>query len=198
MIYYHMSDTLQLGGTLALDYKRQKDLAMPFAQALNRSEDCFFAMYLNGKYLREVLGKFSLRDMWSDYVKWSCEGIFEYIRQTEYPDSVCRMACNYFYDNLEDIRKLYTEDWGRAPEEERNAIRLYEITLDDPAPQKRDMLWFDRAYDALWDNDDLPAALDCARSYFAGKGTDHPVWEILSDKPGIASKDLSDWLHATE
>lgn len=112
MIYYHMSDTLKMGETLTLDFKKQKELAMPFVQALRRSEDCFFGMYLNGRYLRAVLTKCSLRNFWSDYVKWSCEGIFEYVRQCEYPDSVCRLTCNYFFDNLADIRKLYMEDWG--------------------------------------------------------------------------------------
>ncbi len=197
MTYYHMSDTLQMGNTLTLDYKKQKALAMPFVQALTRSEDCFYGMYLSSKYMREVLCKFSLRE-WSNYVKWSCEGIFEYIRQTEYPDSVSRMACNYFYDNMENIRKLYTEDWGEASQEERMAIRLYEIALEDPAPQKRDMCLYDQGYDALWDHDDLETATACARRYFAGESSENPVWEILSDKPGTAVKDLSDWLHAGE
>lgn len=60
------------------------------------------------------------------------------------------------------------------------------------------MLWFDRAYDALWDHDDLKTAVSCARSYFAGEGTQAPVWEILSDKPGIATKELTGLLKAYE
>ena len=44
MKVYHMSQTLKPGDTLHPDYKRCTDLAMPFARALERSEDCFYAM----------------------------------------------------------------------------------------------------------------------------------------------------------
>ena len=90
MILYHMSDTLKLGDEMALDFKKTMNLAQPFVQALEQSEDCFYAMVLNGKYLRAVLGKFKLWE-WSDYVKWSVEGAFEYIRKTEFPDCISRM-----------------------------------------------------------------------------------------------------------
>lgn len=195
MILYHMSDTLQLGDTLENDHKQQLALAQPFVQALARSEDCFFGMYLNGRYLRAVLGKFQLMDMWSDYVKWAAEGVFEYIRQREFPQAVSRMACNYYYDNLPDIIRLYEEDWGRADETERLAIRLYAIELPDDVPQRCDMCWFDRAYDALWDHDDLHTAIDSARRYYAGEATAHPVWEIMSAAPGKAVQELTQHIH---
>ena len=45
------------------------------------------------------------------------------------------------------------------------------------------MLWFDEAYDLMED----PAAVDkviaIARKYFSGGATEHPIWELLSDKP---------------
>lgn len=190
-----MSDTLKLGETLSLDYKQQQALSEPFTQALHRSEDCFYAMYCNGRYLRAVLDKFGMRDMWSDYVKWAVEGAFEYIRQREYPQCVSRMRCHYFYDDLSHVRKLYEEDWGSAPAEERLAIRLYELEVDDPAPQRCDMLLFDEAYDAMWDHDDLQTVLNCARRYFAGKGTSHPVWELMSAASAIAVQDLTMLIH---
>ena len=52
MILYHMSDTLKLGDEMTLDFKKTMSLAQPFVQALEQSEDCFYAMVLNGKYLR--------------------------------------------------------------------------------------------------------------------------------------------------
>ena len=44
MILYHMSDTLKLGDEMALDFKKTMNLAQPFVQALEQSEDCFYAM----------------------------------------------------------------------------------------------------------------------------------------------------------
>lgn len=103
MILYHISDTLQLGETMSQDYKNNMELLVPFVQALERSEDCFYAMLLNGKLLKSVLGKFGMRDMQTNYVKWATEGIFEFVRKTEFPGSYSRMLSNYFYDNLPDI-----------------------------------------------------------------------------------------------
>lgn len=60
---FHMSDTLQLGAEMTLDDEKQMELVLPFVQALECGKNCFYAMYLNAKYLRAVLGKFQLRDM---------------------------------------------------------------------------------------------------------------------------------------
>lgn len=185
MKLYHMSDTLKLGDEMALDFKKTMSLAQPFVQALEKSEDCFYAMVLNGKYLRAVLGKFRLWE-WSDYVKWSVEGAFEFIRKTEFPDCVSRLRCNYFYDDL--------NDWGKASEEERAQIHLFEIELDADTVQRRDMRVYDEAYDAMYDHDDVQTVLACARRYFAGEQTAQPVWELMSDRPARAVRDITGFL----
>lgn len=195
MKLYHMSDTLKLGDEMAPDFKKTTSLAQPFVQALERGEDCFYAMVLNGKYLRAVLGKFKLRE-WSNYVKWSVEGAFEFIRKTEFPDCCSRLKCSYFYDDLPSCRILYEYDWGEASEEERNQIRLFEVELDADAVERRDMRVYDEAYDAMWERDDIKTVLSCARRYFSGEQTAEPVWEILSDKPAKAVKDISEYLRS--
>lgn len=195
MKLYHISDTLRLGQTMSRDYKQNLELAVPFVQALERSEDCFYGMLLSAKYLKSVLGKFSLRDMQTNYTKWAVEGAFEFIRKTEFPESYSRLLSHYFYDRLSHIRRLYEEDWNMAEKEERFNFHVFVVEVDDDAPQKRDMLLFDQAFDALWEREDLPAVLDCARRYFAGKPSEAPVWELLSDKPAKAVQELTDWLH---
>lgn len=195
MTVYHMSQTLRLGDTLNPDHENTMALSQPFVQALERSEDCFYAMVLNGKYLRAVLGKFKLWE-WSNYVKWSTEGAFEFIRKTEFPDSCSRLSCNYYYDDLQCSKKLYEYDWGEESEEEQHAVHLFEIELEDNAPQKRDMRLFDEAYDAMKASQDVQRVLDCARRYFAGEQSEQPVWEILSDKSARAVKDISEYLRS--
>lgn len=193
MKLYHMSETLQLGDHLKPDYQRCTDLALPFVQALEQSVDCFYAMALNGKYLRAVLGKFKLRE-WSNYCKWSVEGAFEYIRKTEFPHCCSRLHCNYFYDTLESCRSLYEYDWGQASKEEQAAIHLYEVELHDDKPQKRDMRLYDEAYNAMSEREDVQFVLSCARRYFAGEQSENPVWEVMSDQPAIAVRDATDAL----
>ena len=191
MILYHISDTLQLGEVMSHDYKKNMELVVPFVQALKKSEDCFYALYLNAKLMKSVFGKFGMRDMQTNYVKWATEGIFEYVRITEFPESYSRMLSNYFYDNLSDIMRLYEVDWNMREKEERFNFHVYQIELEDEEPQKRDMLLFDAAFDAMWDNDDIQTAIDCARRYFKGEHTETPVWEIMSDKPGKAAVDIT-------
>lgn len=193
MKVYHMSDTLKLGDEMNLDHKKTTSLAQPFVQALEQGEDCFYAMILNAKYLRAVLGKFKLWE-WSDYAKWSVEGAFEFIRKTEFPHCCSRIKCNYFYDDLESCKILYEYDWGQASEEERNQIHLFEVELDTETVEKRDMRIFDEAYDAMCDRDDVQTVLACARRYFAGEQTDKPVWEILSDHPAKAVTDITQYI----
>ena len=60
--------------------------------------------------------------------------------------------------------------------------------------QKRDMRIFDEAYDAIWEREDVHAVLNCARWYFAGEASAEPVWEILSEKPAKAVRDMTDYL----
>jgi len=118
---YHMSDTLRLGDMLTLDFKRTAGLAQPFVQALEKSEDCFYAMVLNGKYLRAVLGRFRLWE-WSDYVKWSVEGAFEFIRKTEFPHCCSRIACHYFMTILKPVKRCMNSTGDRR--RKRSGIRF--------------------------------------------------------------------------
>ncbi len=198
MKLFHMSQTLQLGDTLIPDYQKNTALVQPFIQALEQSTDCFYGMVLNGKYMYALLGKFRLWE-WSDYAKWATEAAFEFIRKTEFPDSYSRMSSNYFYDNLRNCKRLYDFDWGCESKEEQEKVHLFEVDVDDNAPQKRDMNIYDEAYEAMAASQDVKIVLDCARKYFSGAATAEPIWEILSDKTAEAVTDISSYLrnHST-
>ncbi len=191
MILYHMSQTLSLGEELVCDHQRCKRLSEPFVQGLEQSKDCFIGMVLNAKYMFAVLSKSGLRE-WADYAKWATEGIFEYVRKTEYPQCVSRLNCNYYYTDLEDSKKLYEYDWGEASEEERAQVHLFEVEVDDAAPEKRDMSIYDIAYEAMSHTQDIELALSCARKYFAGEHSENPIWEYLSAGKAVAVKDITD------
>ena len=189
MTLYHMSQTLQLGDELRPGNQDFTDLAEPFLQGLERGRDCFAAMLLNGKYLFAVMSRSGLRE-WADYAKWATEGLFEFVRRRSFPEAVSRLRCVYYYDDLEASKRLYEEDWGEESPEEQEKVRLYEIALEDPAPQRRDMSVYDEAYEAI-ERLDVDAAIAAAERYFRGEASAEPVWEILSDKPAKAVKDLT-------
>ena len=198
MQVYHLSDTLSLGGTVTPDYKRNAALAEPFVKALERGETCFWATVYSTQFLSESLEKFGMADMQTDWDKWACEGVFEYIRRREFPEAPPRLQAGYYFQRLEDCIELFAVDWGKASAEERARIHLYRMDLADEHPSLFDMRLFDAAYDLLWEREDLPALMGIARQYFRGEGSEHPVWELLSTGTGRAVEDLSHLLHPRE
>lgn len=194
MKVYHMSDTLDLGMELSPNYKKNWDLAEPFVRALERSLDCFYGVYFSAKFLGAVLDRFGMADMQTDYAKWAAEGVFEYVRRREYPQCCCRLKCNYYFDDISSCRELFEIDWGRAAEEERTRIRLFEVELSAADVCRYDMRLFDQAYDDIWEKDDINNAIHYARRYFSGDKTNSPIWEIASDRKAVAIRDLTEYL----
>ena len=134
-----------------------------------------------------------MNGMPTNETKWACEGLFEYIRRTEFPDQCSRLKSNYYYDTLENCKKLYFEDWGNASEEERQKIRLFEVEVDGKMC-KYDMILFDKAFDLLADlesPDGIAEIYDIARAYFRGTFSQDSIIEILSDGKATAIKDIS-------
>ena len=192
MILYHMSETLGEGKELTPDYKKNEYLIEPFVKALNVSVEMFQILMLNADYFGSVLAKYNLGGMPTHELKWGTEGIFEFIRRKEFPEQIGRIRCNFFYPNLERCSELYYEDWGEAPEEEREKIRLFEVSVDGRTASY-DMRLFDEAFDYLYDHktaEDIAHCMDLARKYFRGEKGDDPVMEILSDGDAAAVREI--------
>lgn len=193
MRVYHMSQTLKPGDTLRPDFQRCRDLAMPFVRALMRGEDCFYAMVYGGQYLRAIFDHSRLTREWVDYAKWATEGIFEYIRQKEYPHRISRLNCNYYFGDLDTVKVLFHYDWGNDLEEAA-LVHIYAMELPEEHPRYFDMRLFDEAYEAMEKEQDLALALQCARRYFALERTAEPVLELLSGESAVITEDMA-WLH---
>ncbi len=190
MIVYHYSQTLKEGDLLEPGHLDLTDLCDPFMRALARSRDCFFGMLLSGRYMYAVLDRSHLR-YWADYAKWATEGLFEYIRKTEYPRCVSRLHCNYFCPDLDECIRMFNDDWGEEDEEERSKVHLFEVEVPQDSLEKRDITVYDAAYDAINGDQDIEAAIGLARKYFAGEHGAEPRWELLSAGNARAVKDVS-------
>lgn len=193
MTLYHTSDSLKLGDTLNGDYFQLAPLIGPFFSALDRSEDCFFAMLMHAHYMTTVLHRHNIRD-WTNCSKYATEAIFEYVRVTQFPACNSRIFSNYFYDDPEHCRNFYTSTWGKARDDVKDRVHLYEIEVDQSTLEKRDVRVYDIAYKNMCEEADITAAKECARRYFAGEATDDPVWEYLSEAPATAVRDVTEYL----
>ena len=109
---YHMSQTLQVGDKLKAGYKRNEIRCREVISTLEQSEQC----------LETTIAPMKLQgDEWREYVKWCVEGIFEFIRETEFSFLPSRLNCSYYFDNIEYYKVLYEAGWAQKSEEERNS-----------------------------------------------------------------------------
>lgn len=185
MKVYHMSQTLQVGDKLKAGYKRNEIRCREVISTLEQSEQC----------LETTIASMKLQgDEWREYVKWCVEGIFEFIRETEFSFLPSRLNCSYYFDNIEYYKVLYEAGWAQKSEEERAQIRLFEVDLEEEKPTKYDMLLFDEAFDVTLNTKNIKGVVECARKYFSGECSNDPVWEIMSDKPAVATKDITEIL----
>lgn len=185
MKVYHMSQTLHVGDKLKAGYKRNEVRCKEVIDALEQSEQC----------LETTIASMKLQDdEWREYVKWCVEGIFEFVRKSEFSFLSSRLNCSYYFDNLEYYKILYEAGWAQKSEEERAQIRLFEVALEEEHPTKCDMLLFDEAFDVMLNTKSIKGVIECARKYFSGKCSREPVWEIMSDKSAIVTKDVTEML----
>jgi hypothetical protein len=195
MKVYHSSDTAQVGTRLINDYKKNIELVRPFVIALKQNKDCFFNLCLSGQYIRAVLGKFNMKNMDTYFVKWATEGLFEYVRQNEFPGLPSRIESNYFFDSIESSKRLFKEDWGEADQEERDKIHLFEVELRDDNPSIFDMNWFDEAFEVIYElesTDQIDVAIKYARNYFGSNKSDDCRLEIVSNKEAVTVNDITE------
>lgn len=88
---YHMSQTLQVGDKLKAGYKRNEIRCREVISTLEQSEQC----------LETTIASMKLQgDEWREYVKWCVEGIFEFVRETEFSFLPSRLNCSYYFDNI--------------------------------------------------------------------------------------------------
>ena len=180
-----MSQTLQVGDKLKAGYKRNEIRCREVISTLEQSEQC----------LETTIASMKLQgDEWREYVKWCVEGIFEFVRETEFSFLPSRLNCSYYFDNIEYYKVLYEAGWAQKSEEERAQIRLFEVDLEEEKPTKYDMLLFDEAFDVMLNTKNIKGVVECARKYFSGECSNNPVWEIMSDKPAIATTDITEIL----
>ena len=190
MILYHMSQTLQLGDPLLPDFLKKSERYQPYIQAFREGD----------KSINDLM-EYERNDAsidWNDLVKWCVEGAFEYIRETEFPLIPSRMKSTYYFEELDYFKTLYQAGWAQEPAEIQAQIHLFEVEIDGEPLHRFDMCVFDEAYDVMLEKQDLQFVIETARRYFSGEQTANPVWEIMSDKPAKAVKDITHYLRGVE
>ncbi len=189
MRLYHIGVSLREGMTLINNFNRIDTLVEPFLMALDKGDPEFEMMLIEARYLRAVMRKHRMRE-WSNYAKWSTEAVFEHVRKREFPDRHSRIGSIFYYDNLDSCRKLYKEDYVEPGDANEN-VGMFEIEVEDDAPQRFDMHIYDDALEAFEESHNIRFARECARRYFNGSHHQNELVEIISDKQATVIRKLA-------
>lgn len=189
MRLYHIGISLEEGMILKNDYYKKNAIVEPFLMALEKGDAVFEMLLIQARYIRAVMRKNKMRE-WSNYEKWSTEAIFEHIRRQEYPDCYSRIGSIFYYDSLENCKKLYQEDYVE-PGDADETVGMFEIEVGDSAPQRFDMHIYNEALDSIEKCHNIQFARECARKYFNGSDREKKLEEILSDKKATVVRKLS-------
>ena len=191
MILYHYSvDSYKDGKELINDYKKQYRFAEPYILALEKGRSVFDAVFFSTMYLSRELCGLELRK-YENYCKDAVEGIFEYVRKTEYSaDSVSRIGCVYYCDSMEAAKQYLYDDCISNGLFTTDQVCLLEVRVDDSRIFRYDQQYFNMALEAAGQNkvDDV---FEYAREYFAKRRTDSPLIEILCDSPNEITRQIA-------
>ena len=178
-LYHYSVDSYKGAEHLISDYKNNYRFAEPYILALRQSRDIFQATFFATMYMSREMKALKLRKF-ENYQKDAVEGIFEYVRETEFPKDTSRLRCVYYCESLQEALDYAREDCfadGLFTEEQ---VALLEVEVDDNSIRRYDQSFFNDAQQAIEAND-IEAVFACARCYYSGQRSEDPVIEVVAD-----------------
>jgi len=181
MILYHYSvDSYKSGDNLINDFKKQIRFAEPFFYALQKSEDCFWGTYFSTMSYARELCALGLRKH-ENYIKDAVEGIFEYVRMSEFSSSsASRVNCVYYCESKGEALQYLKDDCIENGDFTVDQVKLLEVEVEDNTVFRYDQTYFNEAVDIMEKNRDLEKVKNLARSYFSMERSDKPLIEVLA------------------
>lgn len=185
MILYHYSvDSFHEGNELVNDYKKQYHFAEPYILALQKGRSVFDAVFFSTMYLSREVCALNLRK-YENYQKDAVEGIFEFVRSTEFgEDSVSRINCVYYCKSEREARDFLYDDCLADGLFTKEQVCLLEVEVDEKRVYYYDQQYFNMALDAIKENE-IDRAFVYARKYYSKERTNSPLIEVLCDSPNV-------------
>ena len=181
MILFHYSvDSYTDSPSLTNDFAGHYKYAEPFLLALERGRQVFDAVFYSAMYASRDLVDLGLRKN-ENYRKDAVEGIFEYVRRTEFGGvPVSRLHCVYYCASLEEVRKYAWDDALKGGGFTKEQVKLLTVETPEERTYAYDQEFYNAAMKAVEKND-IDAVFALARKYFALERTENPLIEILAD-----------------
>ncbi len=178
-LYHYSVDSYQGGQTLTNDFKNGYGFAEPFLLALREGMDVFKGVYFSAMYVGRELVALKLRK-YENYRKDAVEGIFEFVRERDFPQEPSRIHCVYYCFTKEEAIAYAEDDCIASGLFSKEQVKLLEVEVDANRVRQYDQQYYNMAMEKIEEND-FQAVFDCAKRYYSLERTEQPLIEVVSD-----------------
>lgn len=117
---------------------------------------------------------------YENYRKDAAEGIFEYVRETEFPEDTSRLRCVYYCESEQEALNYARDDCLASGLFTKEQVILLEVEVDGNRVRRYDQSFFNLALKAI-ERNDIDAVFAYARKYFSCQRSDTPLIEVVAD-----------------
>lgn len=178
-LYHYSVDSYHGAGHLTNDYKNNYRFAEPFILALRQSRETFNAVFFSTMYMSREAKALGLRK-YENYQKDAVEGIFEYIRETEFPNDTSRLRCVYYCESEQEALDYAQDDCLSNGLFTKEQVVLLEVEVEESRIRRYDQSFYNLASEAI-EQYDIDAVFSYARQYFSCQRSNDPLIEAVAD-----------------
>ena len=178
-LYHYSVDSYQGAKHLTNDYKNNYQFAEPYILALRESREVFDAVFFATMYMSREVKALGLRK-YENYQKDAVEGIFEYVRETEFSKDTSRLRCVYYCESEQEAFAYAQEDCFADGLFTKDQVILLEVEVEDNSIRRYDQSYYNLALEAMKEHK-TDSVFTYARLYFSGQLSDNPLIEVVAD-----------------
>ena len=178
-LYHYSVDSYDGAKRLVSDYKNNYRFAEPYILALRQSKELFRAVFLATMYMSREVQALGLRK-YENYQKDAVEGIFEYVRETEFPEDTSRLRCVYYCESMREAVDYARGDCIDSGLFTKEQVALLEVEVDEKTVRRYDQTYFNLALEAAKRNE-TDSVFGLARQYFSCQRSEKPLIEVVAD-----------------
>ena len=178
-LYHYSVDSYQGAKHLTNDYKNNYQFAEPYILALRESREVFKAVFFATMYMSREVKALGLRK-YENYQKDAVEGIFEYVRETEFPNDTSRLRCVYYCESEQEALDYAQDDCLSNGLFTKEQVVLLEVEVEESRIRRYDQSFYNLASEAI-ERNDIFSAFAYARQYFSCQRSNNPLIEVVAD-----------------
>ena len=188
-LYHYSVDSYQGAKHLTNDYKDNYQFAEPYILALRESREVFKAVFFATMYMSREVKALGLRK-YENYQKDAVEGIFEYVRETEFPEDTSRLRCIYYCESVQEALAYAEDDCFSDGLFTKDQVVLLEVEVEDSSIRRYDQSYYNLALEAIKEGK-VDTVFTYARQYFSCQRSDNPLIEVVADGSNLVLRTIA-------